>query len=143
MFVLDVNILLYAFHAGLPEHKGVSEWLTRTVNRQEQVRIPWLCVHGFVRIATNARVFSAPLTADEAWGCMEQLLEAPSVVASQHSRDEWLALRDVMKDGQVVGGMVTDAVLAAHTLALGGTLATNDKGFARFAKLRTFNPVSE
>ena len=36
-----------------------------------------------------------------------------------------------------------DAVLAAHALELGATLVTLDRGFARFAPLRTVNPLAD
>jgi len=47
-----------------------------------------------------------------------------------------------MRDGQTVGPLVMDAVLAAIALEHGATLCTADRDFARFPGLRWINPLT-
>jgi predicted nucleic acid-binding protein len=60
MIALDVNVLLYAMRSDLPQHQAVSDWLESVrTNRQPVALFPPVLV-GFIRIATNPRVFVNP-----------------------------------------------------------------------------------
>ena len=45
------------------------------------------------------------------------------------------------RDPYIVGNLVPDAWLASIAITSGARLATDDAGFARFERLRWFNPV--
>ena len=50
--------------------------------------------------------------------------------------------RELVEDGQVAGPLVMEAFLAALAQENGATLATTDRDFARFPKLKTTNPAA-
>ena len=54
----------------------------------------------------------------------------------------WEVFRQLVVDGQVTGPLVMDAFLAALALENGATLATTDRDFARFSKLKLVNPAA-
>ena len=46
-------------------------------------------------------------------------------------------------DAQIRGNLLPDAFLAAIALSHGATVATDDRGFARFPGLRWFDPAAD
>jgi hypothetical protein len=72
--LVDVNVLLYAKFSDFPRHQDSRDWLEQALAGSEPVAIPWLCRIGFLRIATNGRVFERPLRVCEKVG---HLLRAP------------------------------------------------------------------
>jgi hypothetical protein len=48
-----------------------------------------------------------------------------------------------VRDGQAVGPLVMDAVLAAIALEHGAAVCTTDRDFARFSGLKWTNPIAE
>ena len=53
----------------------------------------------------------------------------------------WTILRSLLAEAQVRGPAVTDAHLAALAIEHGATLCTTDRGFARFPRLKTLDPL--
>jgi hypothetical protein len=55
----------------------------------------------------------------------------------------WEILTRLMRDGQALGPLLTDAAPAALAIEHGATLHTTDRDFARFAELRWTNPIAD
>ena len=66
MILLDVNILVHAFHEASPAHAAYRAWLAATVEADEPFGLSVLVLSGFVRIATHRRVFDPPAPMAEA-----------------------------------------------------------------------------
>jgi predicted nucleic acid-binding protein len=47
-----------------------------------------------------------------------------------------------MREGQTVGPLVMDAVVAAIAVEHGATLCTTDRDFSRFPGLKCMNPIA-
>lgn len=141
MIALDANVLLYAYHAGAPEHARAKTWLEQLFNSPEAVRLPWITIHAFLRISTNVRAFHQPLTMQEARDHVDTWLALPNVAVLEPSEHYWPTLRTLLVDAQVVGPLVTDAALAALAIEHGAILATTDRDFARFPGLKVQNPL--
>lgn len=141
MIALDANVLLYAYHAGSPEHPRAKAWLEKLFNSPEAVRLPWITIHAFLRIGTNPRVFRQPLTAQEARDHVDTWLALPNVAVLEPSEQYWPTLRGLLVSAQVSGPLVTDAALAALAIEHGAVLATTDRDFVRFPGLKTQNPL--
>ena len=62
MIVVDVNLLLYASFASFSQHTAARRWLEARLNGAEQLLLPGVSVFGFVRIASNPRIFEQPLS---------------------------------------------------------------------------------
>ena len=52
-------------------------------------------------------------------------------------------MRKVLSDGDARGNIVPDAHIAAIAIDHGATVATHDRGFARFTGLRWLDPLAE
>jgi toxin-antitoxin system PIN domain toxin len=106
------------------------------------VAIAWVTLLAFVRISTNPRVFERPLLAGEAVGIVSSWLARPAVSVLEAGEPCWEILRDLLVTAQVTGPLVMDAFLAALALENGATLATTDRDFARFPKLKLMDPAA-
>lgn len=142
MIVPDVNLVLYAEIATFPEHAAARLWWEKTLSGSEEVGLAPPVVFGFIRIATNARVFDPPLAVDEAIDRVERWLAQPHarvlVPGPRHVEIAFRLLRDV----GAAGNLTTDAQLAAFAIENNATLYSNDADFARLAGLRFTNPLA-
>ncbi len=59
MIVLDVNVLVSAFHAGAHDHDRMRRWLKDAVNGNEPVGVSDALLVGTVRVPTHPGVFLA------------------------------------------------------------------------------------
>jgi uncharacterized protein len=141
LILVDANLLLHATNSSSPQHEAARRWLEATFSKPEPVGIAWTTVLAFVRIGTNPRAFEHPLSIAEAVTIVSDWLDHPSLVIPGPEERHWEVLRDLLIEGQCHGPLVMDAELAALAIEHGATLATNDKDFARFPRLRFFNPL--
>ena len=116
-------------------------WLEGFCETPERIGIPWLTLWAFVRISTNPRLSPAPLPAREAFQIVHTLLAQPKVTLVEPGRRHAEILERLVVKNRITGPLVTDAVLAALCVEHGSTLASTDRGFARFAGLRWINPL--
>ena len=142
MILVDANLLLYAYNPRAELYEKSRAWLETMLSGPELVRFAWLTLWAFVRIATNPRVFERPLSTSEADVIVSSWLTQPTVGILEPGDRHWEILRGLMRDGQVAGPLVMDAVLAAIALEHGATLCTTDRDFSRFPGLRWTNPLA-
>jgi len=142
VIVVDTNLLLYAHHEGSRHHGLATRWFQEVMNGDETIGLPLVAILGFLRVGTNPRIFLHPFTMDEALDIVDSWTERPSVRVLTPTPRHWTVLRDVASSGQAKGARLTDAHIAALTIEHGGTLATNDRGFARFPRLKVRYPLA-
>jgi toxin-antitoxin system PIN domain toxin len=92
-------------------------------------------------IATSRRVFKNPLSSSEAQEAISSWLAQPAAGILDPGERHWDILRELMRDGQTVGPLVMDAVLAAIAIEHGATICTTDRDFSRFPGLKWTNPL--
>lgn len=109
---------------------------------EEEVGLALTTLLAFIRIATDPRVYQAPMDAGQAIELVESWLRRPNVQLIGPTDAHWRTLTDLVASGQARGPVVMDAHLAALTIEHGGTLATVDRDFSRFAGLRTIDPTA-
>lgn len=143
MNLIDVNLLLYAYAPEVPQHAAASRWLTSAFSGSAVTLLPWVSILGFIRIATDHRVFEEALSATKAIAIVDSWLARKSVSVIEPGPEHWNVLQHMIVDAQVAGRHITDAHLAALAIEHGATLCTTDRGFARFPGLSTFDPLSE
>ena len=56
----DVNILVYAHREETPGHERYASWLTALAAGSGPFALSEPVLHGFIRMATNARIFDPP-----------------------------------------------------------------------------------
>jgi len=141
MNCVDVNVLIYAHRADLPEHAEYRRLLERLGNGEEPLGLPDAVLSGFVRTATNRRVFIEPMSPDEAWRAVDELLKGPAAMMLRPSSRQWQLFRQLANDIGARGNDVSDAYLAAYALDNNATWLSADRGFARFKQSRWSHPL--
>lgn len=142
MIFVDANALIYAYDSESERHTNAAAWLERTLNGDEDVRLPLVTLLAFLRIMTNPRVFERPLDPASAIRIVRDWLARPNVRIADPTDRHWEALAATAASGQARGPLLMDAHLATLANEYGATLATTDRGFARFPRLRTVDPLA-
>ena len=131
MIIPDVNLLLYANISTFAQHKAARRWWEAALNGTDEVGLAAPAVYGFIRIATNPRIFENPLAVSEAVSRAERwlgrriarfLLPGP-----RHLELAFGLLREL----GAAGNLTTDAQLAALALEYQAELHSNDTDFGR------------
>jgi toxin-antitoxin system PIN domain toxin len=142
VILIDANLLLYAHNPRATQHDASRTWLQSVLSGTELVRFAWLTIWAFLRISTSPRVFEHPLSMVEAEALVSSWLAQPAVGTVEPGERHWEILRSLTQSGQTAGGLVMDAALAAIAIEHGATLFTTDRDFARFAGLKSSNPLA-
>lgn len=142
MIVIDANMLLYAYDESDPRHAVVSPWFQTQMSGTTETGLSLVAILAFLRISTDHRVFQRPRPVATALAIIESWLAHPNVRLLEPTRRHWAMLGDVVAGGQARGPQLMDAHLAALTIEHGATLATADRGFARYPGLRTIDPTA-
>ncbi len=142
MILLDTNLLLYAGASDGPLQARVRDWLDQQLNDGSRVGMPWHSLLGFVRLATNPRLFADPPTPAVAWKQVRRWLDAPNVWIPNPTDRHAEILERLLGHPTVGTAAVMDAHLAALAVEHGLVLCSADTGFARYSDLRWFNPLS-
>lgn len=140
--LVDANILLYAVDGSSSYHASARPWLETQLNGPRRVGLPWLSLWAFVRIATNPRATTVPLTPAQAWGQVRAWLDAPAAWVVEPGPGHADVLGRLLVDHDIRAGLVTDAVLAALCIEHGLTIVSADSDFARFTEISWVNPVA-
>ena len=141
MMLVDANLLLYAYDSESPHHAPARRWLAAELSSGRPVRLALVTLLAFVRIASDRRVFTRPLSPVDACALIESWLDQPNVQLLQPGGRTWQLLGRTCEEGQARGAMVMDAHLAALALEHGACIATTDRDFSRFPGVEVLNPV--
>jgi toxin-antitoxin system PIN domain toxin len=141
LILIDTNILIYAFINLFPNHRRAQDWLNQVLDGTDRVGLPWASLLGFLRVATNPRVFSkAPPVAD-AWAQVVAWLQSDTAWVPEPTERHSSVLGELLALPGIHGNLIPDAHLAALAIEHGLTLCSTDGDFARFPGLRWINPL--
>ena len=141
MILVDANLLLYAYDSESPHHQPARNWLEDALRSGSAIRLALITLLAFVRIASDRRIYTHPLSPSEACSLVEEWLALPNVRLLQPGPRAWRLLSAMCEEGQAKGVMVMNAHLAALAMEHGATIATTDRDFMRFPGLDLVNPV--
>ena len=97
----------------------------------------------YLRIATHLRIFSAPLSPDEALGNVSALIGLPHVRTVSELDGFVEAYKQVAGETPVRGNLVPDAHVATILFQHGvRTLYSNDRDFRKFQSVDLRDPFS-
>ncbi|MDO5628256.1 MAG: type II toxin-antitoxin system VapC family toxin [Mobilicoccus sp.] len=140
MLLLDVNVLIAAFHGDHPHHSTVRAWFDELLVRAADFGVPSTAWSSFLRIVTNRRIFTAPASRDDAFAFIDAVIAQPGHVPIEPGTRHLTLLQQVCDAADATGDLVPDATLAAIALEHGAVVATLDRDFARFEKVPTTRP---
>lgn len=140
--LVDANILLYAVDEASPFHDRARPWLEDTLNGPRRVGIPWSSLTAVLRIATNPRAMTDPLTPADAWSLVDAWLDAPTVWVPAPGRGHRSILGRLVRDLDLRANLIPDAALAALCIEHGLEMVSADSDFARFTEVSWRNPLT-
>ncbi|MCE9634939.1 MAG: PIN domain-containing protein [Planctomycetes bacterium] len=142
MIAVDTNLLVYAHRAELPTHQRAKGLLSELAESHDPWAIPWTCVHEFLGVVTNRRIWPVPTPRDHALAQVEVWRASPSLVFLAESDGYLPILADLLIAGDIDGPKVHDARIAALCIFHGvRELWSADRDFKRFPSLRVRNPL--
>ncbi len=141
MILVDANLLVYAYASGGPHHDAARRWLDGRLNGPPRVGLPWPSLLAFLRLVTNPRVFSTPVTIERAWSQVRSWLGARPVWIPQPTDRHADVLERLLATTRGRANLVPDAHLAALAIEHGLILCSTDGDFKRFPDLRFENPL--
>ena len=142
MIAVDTNILVYAHREESPHNEVAHRGLAELGGSGAPWAIPWTCIHEFLGVVTNGRIFDPPTPLPVAIQQIEVWLESPSLVLLSETERHWAELRALVEAGHITGRRVHDARIAAVCAQHGvRELWSADRDFSRFPGLRTINPL--
>lgn len=142
MRLVDANLLLYAVDEASPHHGIAKPWLEQQLSGSETFAFSWAVLLAFVRLATNPRVFDAPLAVGEALDLVDAWLAQPNVTVVHPTDRHSQLLRELLAELGTAGNLASDAHLAALSIEHGAELCSADADFTRFQRVRWLNPLA-
>ena len=141
MILVDVNLLIYATFENMKQNRAARAWFESQLNESTRVGLPWGCLLGYLRIATNHRAFAGAIKMSDAWSQIESWLACAQVWIPEPTERHAEVLGTLLAQPGVHGNLVSDAHLAALAIEHGLTLCSTDGDFARFRGLKWLNPL--
>ena len=142
MILVDANLLLYAEDSLSEHHKAAKDWWDTQLSGSDPVGLCWPVINAFIRIATNPRLHQRPLTLKESSERVQSWLDQPCVRVIQPTDQHWTLFQQMLRGGNAVGNLVSDAHLAALAVEHNCVLYSTDADFSRFKGLKWKNPVA-
>jgi len=143
MVLIDVNILVYAHRAELPEHAAIRRWLDQCLASEEPFGVSDFVLSAFVRIVTLARIFAIPTPLEEALHAVSELRAQPNCVRIVPGERHWDIFVRLCRQSGAKGNLVPDAFLAALAIESGSEWITTDRDYSRFPGLRWRHPLQK
>ncbi len=141
MILVDANILLYAEDQLSPSHIKARTWWDTALSGVSPVCLCWTVLQAFIRIGTNPRVFEHPLSRDQAIARIQSWMDQPCTRIVNPTERHWMVFQQMLREGQAVANLVTDAHLAAIAIEHGCEIISTDSDFSRFPGIRWRNPL--
>ena len=142
MILPDINLLIHAVDESSDYHEGAKAWWEDVLSSTATVGLCYPTMLGFVRLVTNRRVFTAPMSILEATDCVSGWLAQPNTTIVVPTPRHWPLLETLLHATGIGADLTTDAHIAALAIEHGYTVFSNDADFARFDSLRWENPLT-
>lgn len=142
-YSFDTNLLLYASNESSEFHGRAKEFINGRVEDADILCLTWPVLISYQRIATHPSIFSNPMSAETAWGNVQQLLKLPRARVIQETASFALDYAEVSKSAGIYGNLVHDAHIATILRQHGvRRFYTADTDFKKFGFLEIVNPLA-
>jgi hypothetical protein len=142
MFLLDANVLIYAFRRDSLFHDPCYAWLRTALAGDEPVATTGLVELAFLRITTLPSLGKAASPPGDAFEFLNALRRNPMAVRIEPGRAHDEILARLCAQFRLRGNDINDAYLAALALEHDAALVTADQDFRRFPDLPLIDPIS-
>ena len=142
MIAGDINILVYAHQKDCEFHDAAAACMVTLAKGAQPWGIPVNCLHDFLAVVTNPKVFATASTVDQALAQVDAWLASPQASVLHSGQQHVAVLSDLSRKAKLKGGQFHDARIAAICLENAvSVLWSVDRDFARFKALKTVNPL--
>ncbi|SDW62952.1 hypothetical protein SAMN05421882_101941 [Nitrosomonas communis] len=142
MFLMDMNVLIYAHREDTLQHSEYREWLESVINSTVSYGYSELVLSGFLRVATHPRIFEVPSTLSSAVRFTSQVRDSQNAVCLAPGPMHWKIFLGCMEQIDAKGNDIVDAYHAALAMEWNCVWVTTDKGFKRFKGLKVRHPLT-
>lgn len=140
MHAVDVNVLMYARFDAQASHESAYQLLTDLRVDPAGLALFPAVINGFLRLATDFRVITEPLSAQIAMDYIDELLASPTVRVVNPGAGYWEIFRRLVATYPPRAADVSDLSLAATAMERHLTWHSYDRGFARIEGLAWVDP---
>jgi uncharacterized protein len=141
MIALDTNFLVYAHRSDNPFHLIARTAIDRLVQGIVPWGVPVVCVHEFLAVVTNPKIFKQPTPLATAFAQIDALLAQSGARLLMPTDKHLVVLRQLTEPGQIAGAQFHDARIAAICLENGvTTLWTAGRDFSAHPQLLCQSP---
>jgi uncharacterized protein len=127
MIAVDTHILVYAHRAECDFHDAAYAAICGLAEGGDPWGIPVPCLHEFMAICTNSKLFKPASTASQAATQLEAWLESPVAHILHTGTTHISEFLKLSRQGKLENSIKV--------------LWTADRDFSRFKTLKTFNPL--
>jgi uncharacterized protein len=142
MIAIDTNLLVFAHRGDAIRHQETLAALQPIVEGTAAWALPWPCIHEFISVTTNPRIYKPASTLSEAMAFLERLFGSPQLHLLAESPGYFEKLREISVAARLKGPRIHDARIAALCLHHGvSELWSADRDFSAFRQLKVRNPL--
>ena len=142
MIAVDTNLLVYAHRAENAFHSQAYEALRTLAEGAQPWGIPVACLHEFLAVVTNPKIFRPASTVDQALAQIDAWLASPTASVLHTGAQHLGILANLARKAKLQAGQFHDARIAAICIENAvSTLWSADRDFSRFKALKTNNPL--
>lgn len=142
MIAVDTNVLVYAHRAESTFHNQAFECVRSLAEGTQPWGIPVSCLHEFLSVVTNPKIFNLASRVDQAIAQIDAWLASPQAYVLHSGSQHWRILSELAQKAKIHGGQFHDARIAAICIENGASvLWSADRDFGRFKALKTVNPL--
>ena len=144
MIAVDTNILVYAHRREMPLHQQALAAMEKLMQNSPAWGVAWPCLHEFIAVVTNPRIFKTPTPLTVAFECARSWEQGGNLYFFSEGPDYLGLLESVAKPAAIQGSKIHDARIAALCLHHGvDELWSCDRDFSLFPRLKVKNPLVE
>jgi predicted nucleic acid-binding protein len=93
VIAVDTNVLVAFVRREYPHHEAAQACIRDLAEGPAAWAVPWTCVHEFLAVTTNPRIFRTPLSPDQAAEVIKALQESPTLRLVAEGPGYWDTLR--------------------------------------------------
>jgi toxin-antitoxin system PIN domain toxin len=142
VLILDINVLVNAYHREAPNHEEMKAWLEELIASGEAFGFPDFVLFNFVRVVTLPRPWKVPGTLEGALSFCQSLRGVRRCELIHGSEHDWARFETLSRRVGATGNLIHDVYLAALALERSAELITDDSDFEKFPGLRWRRPLA-